>query len=80
MVTQAMNSGMGQCQVESVGHLLGGTADIAGSHFSSLSSTGFVAHGNCSQSVANQSASFCQTGQFEAQAVMVNMQTDINLG
>ena len=79
VVTQAMNSGMGQQQVESVGHLSGGTTNVTSSHSGSLSSTGFVAHGNCSQSVPHQSASSCQTGQFEAQAAMLNMQTDINL-
>ena len=79
VVTQAMNSGMGQQQVELVGHLSGGTTNVASSHSGSLSATGLVAHEDYSQSVPNQSASSCQTGQFEAQTTMVNMQTDNNL-
>ena len=45
VVTQAMNSGTGQQQVESVGHLSGGTTNVASSHSGSLNSTCFVALG-----------------------------------
>ena len=65
--------------MESVGHLSGGTTNVGPSHSGSLSSTALVAHENCSQSVPNQSPLSCQTGQFEAQAAVMNMQTDINL-